>query len=409
MDNIEEKSVVKIDADGGVLKCAKGADVSECGYKAGAKVCGKCGAMAAVMEQKDDSEDAETPEDEVVTETPEAEEAAPEESAEGATDETEDEVEAKGLHDRKAKRKATRQMRLVSLGFKADDVNDDDLFLCAATREVKSLSQAQPCADCTGGCFSTDDAPDLLEVEGLAEDMIGGKALYSAYSDKFDMFVVQMRRKDDTPVEVYFDGEGNLDGWLRVPESELYVKEADIVDIQTAVAAATEAVEGKALAIAVGQWDGQQAYVVEIDGVDGKSYDVAVSLTDGAILGKDEVVTEEKAMYSEEERAAMAEAGEALPDGSYPIKDVEDLKNAIQAYGRAKDKGAAKEHIIKRANDLDAADLIPEEWSADEGEAEEAKEAEEKAAVTADEIDAALLELTLIEAQSELGEILGND
>lgn len=44
--NYDEKAVVKIDADGGVVKCAKGLGGEECGYKAGATVCGKCGAMA---------------------------------------------------------------------------------------------------------------------------------------------------------------------------------------------------------------------------------------------------------------------------------------------------------------------------------------------------------------------------
>lgn len=44
--NYDEKAVVKIDADGGVVKCAKGLGGEECGYKADATVCGKCGAMA---------------------------------------------------------------------------------------------------------------------------------------------------------------------------------------------------------------------------------------------------------------------------------------------------------------------------------------------------------------------------
>lgn len=44
--NYDEKAVVKIDADGGVVKCAKGLGGEECGYKSGATVCGKCGAMA---------------------------------------------------------------------------------------------------------------------------------------------------------------------------------------------------------------------------------------------------------------------------------------------------------------------------------------------------------------------------
>lgn len=51
-----------------------------------------------------------------------------------------------------------------------------------------------------------------------------------------------------------------------------------------------------------------------------------------------------------------------MEDGSFPIHDVEDLKRAIKAYGRAKDKAATKKHIIKRARALKATDLIPEDW-----------------------------------------------
>jgi hypothetical protein len=52
----------------------------------------------------------------------------------------------------------------------------------------------------------------------------------------------------------------------------------------------------------------------------------------------------------------------AMPDGSYPIRDVGDLKNAIQAFGRAKNKPATKKHIKKRARALSCADLLPANW-----------------------------------------------
>ena len=66
--------------------------------------------------------------------------------------------------------------------------------------------------------------------------------------------------------------------------------------------------------------------------------------------------------YSEETRMEYAKKGWALPDGSFPIENVEDLKRAIKAHGRAKDIEKAKRHIKKRARALDAADLIPDEW-----------------------------------------------
>jgi hypothetical protein len=67
---------------------------------------------------------------------------------------------------------------------------------------------------------------------------------------------------------------------------------------------------------------------------------------------------------SSEERKRLAEEGKAMPDGSFPIANVEDLKDAIQSIGRAEDPDAAKAHIKKRARDLGHEELIPEEWAA---------------------------------------------
>jgi hypothetical protein len=66
---------------------------------------------------------------------------------------------------------------------------------------------------------------------------------------------------------------------------------------------------------------------------------------------------------STDERKRLADEGNAMPDGSYPIANVDDLKNAIQSIGRAKDPEAAKKHIKKRARQLGAEDLIPDGWS----------------------------------------------
>lgn len=66
--------------------------------------------------------------------------------------------------------------------------------------------------------------------------------------------------------------------------------------------------------------------------------------------------------FSASSREKLAKKGFALPDGSYPIETVTDLENAIQAYGRAKDKEAAKEHIKKRAKELNKENILPENW-----------------------------------------------
>lgn len=67
--------------------------------------------------------------------------------------------------------------------------------------------------------------------------------------------------------------------------------------------------------------------------------------------------------YTAEQRREMAKDGRALPDGSYPIADEADLRNAIQAIGRASDPSAARAHIKKRARALGLTDLIPEGWA----------------------------------------------
>ena len=77
----------------------------------------------------------------------------------------------------------------------------------------------------------------------------------------------------------------------------------------------------------------------------------------------DEAKTE-FAYISRDEREKLAKKGHALADGSYPIRDVEDLKNAIQAYGRSKksERTEVRKHIMKRAHQLNFRHLIPEEW-----------------------------------------------
>jgi hypothetical protein len=69
-----------------------------------------------------------------------------------------------------------------------------------------------------------------------------------------------------------------------------------------------------------------------------------------------------KRAFSPKKRRNLAKEGMALPDGSFPIVTTEDLKNAIQAFGRAKNQARTKRHIMKRARALDAENLIPEAW-----------------------------------------------
>lgn len=72
----------------------------------------------------------------------------------------------------------------------------------------------------------------------------------------------------------------------------------------------------------------------------------------------------EFADISVEARKRLAMEGKALPDGSYAIRNMSDLENAVKAYSRSKpeDRAKVRRHVMQRAYALGAADMIPENW-----------------------------------------------
>ena len=66
--------------------------------------------------------------------------------------------------------------------------------------------------------------------------------------------------------------------------------------------------------------------------------------------------------FSDKQRAMLTKRGLAMPDGGYPIRNRKDLRNAIQAYGRGNGKDDVKRWIKKRAKELKAEDMLPENW-----------------------------------------------
>lgn len=487
----QQKAIVKIDSDGAVAKCAKGLAGSECGYKAGAKVCGKCGAMAVEVKMVPVNEMAEAPEEELSEEEykqmmrmrrankemgmamdadmedeedsavsnylepmkkggmrmpmpgvemmDEEEEkmamayekmmrmrkgmgmgmgeeemmdddeevmATPkgmrwgkrmtsykeedEEMMEGDEDEEmmedeEDEDEMMPMRPAASGMapdlEAARMKRLRSLGTKSADIGLNG-FMCAIERKVYPGS-ISVCDDCPGGCVAEKGLPGLLHVEGLAETMFKGDVIDSGYSSEADMFVVDVQTKSGYVNEVFIDGTtAEVLGFHRLDDSIFEQKslmdDIELVDLNEAAEIAVKSVPGTVMAVEPSVFEGFDAYQVEVDGFDSKSYDVYVAL-DGEVLGwdkwepddVDEIEAEAaeislKRAFSEETRQQMAEAGEAMEDGSFPISGEEDLRNAIMAHGRAKDIPAAKRFIMKRAMELGMEKLIPAEWAAGE-------------------------------------------
>ncbi len=66
--------------------------------------------------------------------------------------------------------------------------------------------------------------------------------------------------------------------------------------------------------------------------------------------------------FSDDKRKELASTGAALPDGSFPIQNRSDLRNAVRALGRAKNGAKAKAHIISRARSLGAMSSLPDDW-----------------------------------------------
>lgn len=125
--------------------------------------------------------------------------------------------------------------------------------------------------------------------------------------------------------------------------------------------------------------DGDNDYSADTDtdhdfwGPDGKQLKSIPASPDGKHPAKplhDDLADYRKlvnAKYSQDDRDKMAKSGEAMEDGSYPIKDAEDLDNAIHAVGRGKAHGhdEIRRHVIKRAKALGKSDQIPDNWNSD--------------------------------------------
>jgi len=66
--------------------------------------------------------------------------------------------------------------------------------------------------------------------------------------------------------------------------------------------------------------------------------------------------------FSPEERKKLAKEGKAMPNGSFPIRNEKDLKDAIKLAAMAKNVSAAKAFIVKRSKEMGLEKLIPESW-----------------------------------------------
>lgn len=70
-----------------------------------------------------------------------------------------------------------------------------------------------------------------------------------------------------------------------------------------------------------------------------------------------------KTYFSEKERGKLAKEGEAMPNGKYPIRNAQDLKDAIKLVGASSmPESEVKAWIKKRARELNLENELPEDW-----------------------------------------------
>ena len=323
---------------------------------------------AEVVEEKTAElaeDEAEVVEDEV-EEDAEAAEAADAETAEFV--ETEEEVvEEKSADD-------LLEMMEVKTEEEAEEVEAEVEVEIKSDDLAEMMEPAEEAAE-------EEEISEIAAIEALAVKAAGegAEVLNSGFSPADDTYVIDVKTADDTIREYFFNGAGEEKATLW---SRLLALSEEFISEEKAAEIAAEYKSGEIVSIEPGLILGTDAFVVEIDEVEGKSYDVFVSLK-GEILGHDEyemladashdeeelaeikaleAELEIKRMYGRQKREELAESGEAMEDGSFPIVDEADLKNAIQAHGRAKDIEAAKKHIVKRAKALGLEALIPAEW-----------------------------------------------
>lgn len=169
--------------------------------------------------------------------------------------------------------------------------------------------------------------------------------------------------------------KGDLPPWLNKPAKSAMIEGDDLEpkSLASAVDAALDAAAQQIMANDVTALPGWAQQVCSLAIAAGETVDElleAMGVPDpddgspGAIRALLEISAymQRAKAFPEAKRDQLAKSGAALPDGSFPIETPADVDNAIQAFGRAKSKPAAKGHIVKRAKALGVAAKLPEGW-----------------------------------------------
>jgi len=141
-----------------------------------------------------------------------------------------------------------------------------------------------------------------------------------------------------------------------IPDAMLTVLKADGIEERIAFAPAQEGVD-LALIRALGEAPNLRSFTSLVVGLPADAVEKALGAASG-IDGK-------ASLFSAAVRRELAAAGVAMPDGSFPITDQDDLEGALLAVEKASATGGGdvQAHLVARAGALGLSDVLPEAWA----------------------------------------------
>lgn len=255
------------------------------------------------------------------------------------------------------KRRAAKKRRMRTLGAwdatipkgKSDEDIEVEGFVCASE---KSLKTDDVCANCPGGCKSEKGLPELVEVEGLAEELFNGAEITgSLYNAKNDLFVVQLKVGDDYVESLWGGQKADFMGWMFVKseeETDERVDENEVSEdeIGSIALKAVKSESGTVNDVTAGSFNDDNAWVVSVLREDGADFDVYVSL-DGKVLGWDEY----EVKSDEDEDDATSDGVEGKSDEEDDEKKPSLEEEAVNPEEELEDDEEEKKRCLPKKKD----------------------------------------------------------
>lgn len=72
---------------------------------------------------------------------------------------------------------------------------------------------------------------------------------------------------------------------------------------------------------------------------------------------------ETKRQFTAGQRENLRKQGKTNPEGGFPLETVSDVRNAVKAFGRAKNPDQEKKRIMNAAKRLNCTNLLPDKWT----------------------------------------------